>query len=62
MMIKRMTLLRDTPGMKLWLDGKAKHVQSGSAEFPTDHRLSKFDVWWHHPKVQSLFGLWKDMK
>jgi len=62
MTIKRMTLLTDKPGLRLLLDGTAKHIQSGSAEFPVDHRLSKFDELWNNAKVKLLFGLWKDMK
>ena len=62
MTIKRMTLLTDKPGFMLLLDGTAKHIQSGSAEFPLDHRLSKFDELWNNAKVKLLFGLWKDIK
>jgi len=46
----------------LLLDGTAKHIRSGSAEFPLDHRLSKFDELWNNAKVKLLFGLWKDIK
>jgi len=62
MTIKRMRLLTDKPGLMLLLDGTAKHIRSGSAEFPVDHRLSKFDKLLNNAKVKSLFGLWKDLK
>ena len=62
MTIKHMMLQDDQPGLKLLLDGTAKHIQSGSTEFPIDHRLSKFDELWNNTKVQLLYGLWKDMK
>jgi hypothetical protein len=62
MTIKRMTLLTDKPGLMLLLDGTAKHIRSGSAEFPVDHRLSKFDELWNNAKVKLLFGLLKDIK
>ena len=51
MTIKHMTLLQDKPGLLLFLDGTAKHIQSGSKEFPTDHRLSKFDELLNKAKV-----------
>lgn len=62
MTIKRMTLLPDKPGLLLLLDGTAKRIQSGTGEFPIDHRLSKFDVLWNNEKVQTLFDLWKEIK
>ncbi|MDT7042689.1 hypothetical protein [Candidatus Nitronereus thalassa] len=62
MTIKHMMLQENQPGLKLLLDGTAKHIQSGSSEFPIDHRLSKFDELWNNTKVQLLYGLWKDIK
>ncbi len=54
MTIKQMTLLDDKPELRLFIDGTAKHIQSGSAEFPIDHRLSKFEELWNHAKVKLL--------
>lgn len=62
MTIKQMMLLEGTPGLKLFIDGTAKHIQSGSTEFPTDHRLSKFEDLWNNAKVQLLLAFWKDIK
>lgn len=62
MTIKQMTWGAGTPGLKLFIDGTAKHIQSGSAEFPTDHRLSKFEELWNNAKVQLLLAFWKDIK
>lgn len=62
MTIKHMTLLDDKPGLKLFIDGTAKHIQTGSAEFPTDHRLSKFEELWNNAKVKLLLAFWKDIK
>lgn len=62
MTIKHMTLLDDKPGINLLLDGTAKHIQTGSAEFPIDHRLSKFEELWNNAKVKLLLAFWKDIK
>jgi hypothetical protein len=60
--IKHIMLLSDKPGLRFLLDGTAKHIQSGSAEFPIDHRLSKFDELRNNTKLQVLYGLWKEIK
>lgn len=62
MTIKQMKLLPDKPGLVVFLDGTAKHIQSGSAEFSIDHRLSKFEELWNNAKVKLLVELWKEIK
>jgi len=62
MTITHMRLLDDKPGLRLFIDGTAKHIQSGSAEFPIDHRLSKFEELWNNAKVKLLLEFWKEIK
>jgi hypothetical protein len=47
-------------GLRLRLSGVARELTSGSPAFPTDHRLTWFDILWQSSRLLALFaiGVW----
>ena len=51
------SLDREQGGIFVRLNGVAGHIGTGSAEFPRDHRLTRFETFWHSSKIAVLFTI-----
>jgi hypothetical protein len=55
--IEEIALDPEQQGMRLRLQGIARHVKTGPQAFPKDHRLTRFDTLWQNPRLMVLFGI-----
>lgn len=55
--IEEIALDSEQQGIRFRLSGAAGHIRTGSREFPSDHRLTRFDVLWQSSKLAILFAI-----
>lgn len=59
--IKSIQWNQEQQGFHLTLDGVAGHIRSGMETLVKDHRLTKFDMLWHNPRLRQLLTIGKEI-